>query len=51
MVLALALALFVSWWFLWGIFHLAGGPVHLLLAAALLALLWRFVAAPGGSTD
>lgn len=43
MVLALAVVLLVSWWLLWGIFHLAGGAVHLTLAIGLGLLVWRVV--------
>lgn len=40
MVLALAATLLSIWWILWAVFHLAGGAVHLLLAAGLTALVW-----------
>lgn len=44
MVLALAAAALISWWLLWAVFHLAGGIIHLLLAAGLITLVWRVVA-------
>jgi len=43
MVLALSVAALSIWLMLWGLFHLAGGAVHLLLAAGLLTLVWRVV--------
>lgn len=43
MVLGLASVLLLTWLFLWGIFHLAGGPIHLLLAVGLLLLVYRVV--------
>ncbi|MGN6591573.1 MAG: hypothetical protein ACTHJX_01605 [Terriglobales bacterium] len=43
MVLALAITLLVSWWFLWGIFHLAGSGIHAALAVGLGLLVYRVV--------
>lgn len=45
MVIALFTAMVTVWWFLWGIFHLAGGAIHLVLAAAFLLLVYRTVQA------
>lgn len=45
MVLAFFIALLVFWWLLWGIFHLAGGPIHFVLAAAFLVVLYRTIQA------
>ncbi|HXR98300.1 MAG TPA: hypothetical protein VN709_10715 [Terriglobales bacterium] len=39
MLLALAATLLFVWLLLWGVFHLAGGAIHLLLVAGLLILL------------
>ncbi|MGH9413724.1 MAG: hypothetical protein ACRD0Y_08280 [Terriglobales bacterium] len=35
--------LLVSWWFLWGIFHLAGSGIHAALAAGIAFLIFRFL--------
>lgn len=43
MLSALIIALLVIWLMLWGIFHLAGGPIHLLLVAGLLLLVLKVV--------
>ncbi|MGH9477244.1 MAG: hypothetical protein ACRD1C_13095 [Terriglobales bacterium] len=43
MVLTLAILLLICWWFLWGIFHLAGSGIHLALAAGLGLLVYRLV--------
>lgn len=43
MVLTLAILLLVSWWFLWGIFHLAGSGIHLAFAAGIGFLIFRLV--------
>lgn len=43
MVLTLAILLLVAWWFLWGIFHLAGSGIHLALAAGIGLLVFRLV--------
>lgn len=43
MVLLFAILLLVCWWFLWGIFHLAGSGIHLALAVGLGLFVFRFV--------
>ncbi|TAN21818.1 MAG: hypothetical protein EPN33_09140 [Acidobacteria bacterium] len=43
MLLILAILLLVSWWFLWGIFHLAGSGIHLALAVGIGILVLRLV--------
>ena len=41
MLQTLAATLLVIWLLLWAIFHLAGGPIHLLVVAAILILVYR----------
>lgn len=43
MLLTLAIVLLVSWWFLWGIFHLAGSGIHAALAVGIGLLVARIV--------
>ncbi|MGH9418321.1 MAG: hypothetical protein ACRD01_17005 [Terriglobales bacterium] len=43
MVLTFAILLLICWWFLWGIFHVAGSGIHLALAAGLGLLVYRLV--------
>jgi hypothetical protein len=43
MVAALAVILIVAWLLGFGVFHVAGGLIHLLLVLAIIAILWRFV--------
>jgi|GEM_PF-2737582 len=43
MVLMLAIVLLVCWWFLWGLFHLAGSGIHAALAVGIALLVVRIV--------
>ena len=43
MLLALAVVLLVAWALGLGVFHVAGGLIHLLLVLAVITLLWHFV--------
>ncbi len=43
MFLALAVILIVAWLLGFGIFHVAGGLIHLLLIIAVIAIIWHFV--------
>jgi hypothetical protein len=39
----LAVILFVAWILGWGVFHVAGGLIHLLLVVALVVFLFNFI--------
>jgi uncharacterized protein DUF5670 len=39
----LAVILFVAWLLGWGVFHVAGGLIHLLLVVALVVFLFNFI--------
>jgi hypothetical protein len=43
MFLALAVILALAWILGIGVFHVAGGLIHLLLIVALISLIWHFV--------
>ena len=43
MFLALALLLLVAWGLGIGVFHVAGGLIHLLLLLAVISILWNFI--------
>ncbi|MBA3659120.1 MAG: lmo0937 family membrane protein [Gemmatimonadales bacterium] len=42
-MLWLAIILFVAWILGWGVFHVAGGLIHLLLVIALVVFLINFI--------
>ncbi len=42
MLLALAVILIVGWVLGFGMFHVAGGLIHLLLVVALISIVWHF---------
>jgi hypothetical protein len=43
MLVWLAVILFVAWILGWGVFHVAGGLIHLLLVVALVVFLVNFI--------
>ncbi len=43
MLLWLAIILFVAWILGWGVFHVAGGLIHLILVVALVVFLINFI--------
>ena len=43
MFLILFIVLLVAWLLGWGALHVAGGPIHLLLIVAVIALILHFV--------
>jgi hypothetical protein len=43
MFAALAVILVVAWLLGFGVFHVAGGLIHLLLVLAVIAILWHFI--------
>jgi hypothetical protein len=43
MFAALAFILIVAWLLGFGVFHVAGGLIHLLLLLAVIAILWHFI--------
>ena len=43
MLVWLAVILFVAWLLGWGVFHVAGGLIHLLLVIALVVFLINFI--------
>lgn len=43
MLAALAVILIVAWLLGFGVFHVAGNMIHLLLVLAIISVLWRFV--------
>jgi hypothetical protein len=44
MLFTIAAVLFVLWILGFGVFHVAGGLIHLLLILAVVSLLWQLVA-------
>lgn len=44
MFLAIAVVLFVLWILGFGVFHVVGGLIHLLVVLAIIAVIWHFVA-------
>ena len=43
MFLGLAALLFIAWILGFGVFHVAGGLIHLTLIVAIIWLLWHFI--------
>jgi len=43
MLVTLAVILVIVWFLGFGVFHVAGGLVHLLLLVAVIAILWHFI--------
>jgi hypothetical protein len=43
MLVTLAVILFVAWLLGFGVFHVAGGLIHLLLVLAVIVVLWQVV--------
>lgn len=43
MIYALAIILVVAWLLGFGVFHVAGSLIHVLLVLALIAIVWRFI--------
>jgi hypothetical protein len=43
MLITLAVILVIAWFLGFGVFHVAGGLVHLLLLVAVIAILWHFI--------
>jgi len=43
MLFTIAAVLFVLWILGFGVFHVAGGLIHLLLVLAIIALLWQLI--------
>jgi hypothetical protein len=43
MLFTLAVILVVAWLLGFGVFHVAGGLIHLLLVVAVIAILWHFI--------
>jgi len=43
MLFALAVILFLGWLLGFGVFHVAGGLIHLLLVLAVISVLWQFI--------
>lgn len=44
MLFTLAAVLFVLWILGFGVFHVAGGLIHVLLVLAVISLLWQLIA-------
>jgi hypothetical protein len=44
MLWTVALVLFVLWILGFGVFHIAGGLIHILLVLAVLSILWKLIA-------
>jgi hypothetical protein len=44
MLFTLAAVLFVLWILGFGVFHVAGGLIHILLVLAVISLLWQLIA-------
>jgi Family of unknown function (DUF5670) len=44
MLWTIALVLFVLWILGFGVFHVAGALIHILLVAAVIAILWSLIA-------
>lgn len=49
MFAALAVVLVLAWLLGFGVFHVAGGLIHLLLLLAIIAILWHFVTGRRGT--
>ena len=43
MLWTLAVILFICWLLGWGVFHVAGGLIHILLVLAVIVVLWRVI--------
>ncbi len=43
MLVTLAVILFVAWLLGFGVFHVAGGLIHLLLVLAVIVVLWQVI--------
>jgi hypothetical protein len=43
MLWTIAVILFILWLLGFGVFHVAGGFIHILLVIALIAIVWRLV--------
>lgn len=43
MLWTLAVVLFILWLLGFGVFHVAGGLIHLLLVLAVIVILWRVI--------
>jgi Family of unknown function (DUF5670) len=44
MLWTIALVLFVLWILGFGVFHIAGGLIHILLVLAVISILWNLIA-------
>ncbi len=44
MFVTIAVILFLAWILGFGVFHVAGGLIHLLLLVALISIVWHFFA-------
>ncbi len=44
MLFTIAAVLFILWILGFGVFHVAGGLIHLLLVLAVISLLWQLIA-------
>jgi Family of unknown function (DUF5670) len=44
MLFTIAAVLFVLWMLGFGVFHVAGGLIHILLILAVISLLWQLIA-------
>jgi hypothetical protein len=44
MLFTIAAVLFVLWILGFGVFHVAGGLIHLLLVLAIISILWQLIA-------
>lgn len=44
MLYTIAVILFIAWILGFGVFHVAGALIHLLLVAAIIAVLWSLIA-------
>jgi hypothetical protein len=44
MLWTVAIVLFVLWILGFGVFHVAGGLIHILLVLAVITILWRLIA-------
>ena len=44
MLWTVAIVLFVLWILGFGVFHVAGGLIHILLVLAVISILWRLIA-------
>jgi hypothetical protein len=43
MLMAMGIVLLVAWLLGFGVFHVAGGIIHLLLILAVVSIIWHFV--------